>query len=379
MNDQNRRNLSPSDVQHGPTPPTLSRLGTSNLGEVLAPPERSNTPRPPDGFDSSSRASSPISPLVGNLTSPITNTFSGIAQSIASPIANIVRSPSPLAKEVINEESSSSSSTTTNQKNGSITSHHQKSPSTTIPPHPLEQKNGSNSNSSSTSPQIKATITPAPRLVAPKAQMAQVQPDTEELEPEPEFPPLERISSDVRHKAQEAAKSDGLEEKDFKLADELMNHLHLNHSSSNDKEWKSKLDEQLGPYRFSDPSTDMMEGESLPKYEPFSFCYQTSNLFLYPLPDNAFIFKWDSVPVPKRRKHFADAQVREDFIYDPDIVYGTSFFTDAADLNTLSLSLGPVKMGLQRFFTDMPIRYSLRATGPEELTFCTVSFQLVED
>lgn len=269
MNDQNRRNLSPSDVQHGPTPPTLSRLGTSNLGEVLAPPERSNTPRPPDGFDSSSRASSPISPLVGNLTSPITNTFSGIAQSIASPIANIVRSPSPLAKEVINEESSSSS-TTTNQQNGSITSHHQKSASTTIPPHPLEQnKNGSNSNS--TSPQIKAT--PAPRLVAPKAQMAQVQPESsEELEP-PEFPPLERISSDVRHKAQEAAKSDGLEEKDFKLADELMNHLHLNHSSSNDKEWKSKLDEQLGPYRFSDPSTDMMEGEFLPKYEPFCFCY----------------------------------------------------------------------------------------------------------
>lgn len=65
------------------------------------------------------------------------------------------------------------------------------------------------------------------------------------------------------------------------------------------------------------------------------------------------------------------------FTYDPDVVYGASFFTDACDLNTFNLSLGPVSLNIARWFKTMPVRYTLRAKN-EEPVFCTISFQLVD-
>ncbi|KAE8225416.1 hypothetical protein CF326_g7872 [Tilletia indica] len=167
----------------------------------------------------------------------------------------------------------------------------------------------------------------------------------------PVMPALERIPTDVRTEMEQAAKKDGLQSKDFKLADAL-HHNKVGRSGGADG-WASKLDDQLGPWRFSDPSTDMLE-------------------------DNAFIFTNSSLPVPRRRKHFANSKNRLDFKYDPDVVYATSFFTDMADLTTMDLSIGPVHLNIGRFFKEMPIRYTLRAAD-ENITFATISFQLVDD
>ena len=95
--------------------------------------------------------------------------------------------------------------------------------------------------------------------------------------------------------------------------------------------------------------------------------------------DNAFIFIDESVSVPQRRRHFANTRHRFDFKYDPDIVYGASFFSNLMDFNTFNLSIGPVRINLTPFFREMPIRYTLRARGNEDLTFATISFQLVDD
>lgn len=161
----------------------------------------------------------------------------------------------------------------------------------------------------------------------------------------PEMPPLERITTAIRTEAEKSAKTDGLREEDFKLAGEL-------HHKARLTEWKSKLDDELGPWRFDDPGTDMVE-------------------------DNAFIFTHDSLSVPKRRKYFANKEHRQKFVYNPDVVYGASFFTDAFDFNTFNLSLGPVGLNIAKFFKSMPVRYTLRAAD-EEPVFCTVSFQLVD-
>lgn len=115
---------------------------------------------------------------------------------------------------------------------------------------------------------------------------------------------------------------------------------------------QSTLDDLLGPWRFADPSSDMVE-------------------------DNAFIFTDTSVSVPKRRKHFADVKNRRSFIYDPNIVYGASFFSNLFDFTTFDLSIGPVHLNVHPFFTEMPIRYTLRAKSDENIVFCTISFQLV--
>lgn len=115
----------------------------------------------------------------------------------------------------------------------------------------------------------------------------------------------------------------------------------------------SSLNEKLGPWRFSDPSSDMVE-------------------------DNAFIFKTESVSVPKRRKYFSDEAHRKSFVYHPDIVYGASFFTNLFDFNTFDLNIGPVHINVHPFFQQMPIRYTLRSKTNEELVFCTISFQLVD-
>ena len=165
-------------------------------------------------------------------------------------------------------------------------------------------------------------------------------------ESKPEMPKLERIATTVRNEFAESAKTDGLRDGDFKLANAL------SHPSSNS--YESKLDAELGPWRFTDPGTDMIE-------------------------DNAFIFTNQSLPVPKRRRHFASEKARKDFQYDPDVVYGASFFTDAFDFNTFNLGIGPVRLNIARFFTQMPVRYTLRSSTDEELTFATISFQLVDD
>ncbi|PWN23865.1 hypothetical protein BCV69DRAFT_244036 [Microstroma glucosiphilum] len=176
--------------------------------------------------------------------------------------------------------------------------------------------------------------------------------DTRSSPPSAAMPPLQRITTQVRTEAQKAAASDGLKSDDFRLADDLNRKARL--SSDSHSKWSSKLDDQLGPWRFSEPGTDMVE-------------------------DNAFIFTTHSLSVPKRRKYFTSEENRKNFEYDPDIVYGASFFTDAFDFNTLSLSLGPVKLGLTKFFgpNGMPIRYTLRHRN-EEPSFVTVSFQLVD-
>lgn len=115
----------------------------------------------------------------------------------------------------------------------------------------------------------------------------------------------------------------------------------------------SALDHQLGPWRFNDPGSDMVE-------------------------DNAFIFKNECVSVPRRRKHFANEQNRKVFRYSPDVVYGASFFSNLMDFNTFDLSIGPVHINVNPYFRRMPIRYTLRSKQNEEIVFCTISFQLVE-
>ncbi|GAA93458.1 uncharacterized protein L969DRAFT_18973 [Mixia osmundae IAM 14324] len=130
----------------------------------------------------------------------------------------------------------------------------------------------------------------------------------------------------------------------------------------------SKLDAELGPFRFADPELDMIE-------------------------DNSFIFINKAVTVARRRKFFNEGhgKNRLNFTYDPDVVYGASFYTPACDLNTMDLHLGPVKLNIASFFKEMPIRYTLRSTRrkpytasdgvtrQEEECFATISFQLVDD
>ncbi|WFD01909.1 hypothetical protein MOBT1_000589 [Malassezia obtusa] len=126
-----------------------------------------------------------------------------------------------------------------------------------------------------------------------------------------------------------------------------MNQVHLS-------SMERTVEQQLGPWRFSDPGADMVE-------------------------DNAFVFLDKSVSVPERRKHFANLQHRKDFKYDPNVVYGASFFSNLMDFNTFDLAIGPVRINVSPYFQEMPIRYSLRAKHNEEITFCTISFQLVDD
>ncbi|KAK0542787.1 hypothetical protein OC846_002582 [Tilletia horrida] len=168
----------------------------------------------------------------------------------------------------------------------------------------------------------------------------------------PGMPELERITTNVRTEMEQAAKKDGLQSKDFKLADKLHHHSERMSRGSSADGWVGKLDDKLGPWRFSDPGTDMLE-------------------------DNAFIFTNQSLPVPRRRKYFSNLQHRLDFKYDPDVVYAANFFTPMCDLNTMDLNVGPVHMNIGRFFKDMPIRYTLRAAD-ENITFATISFQLVD-
>ena len=53
------------------------------------------------------------------------------------------------------------------------------------------------------------------------------------------------------------------------------------------------------------------------------------------------------------------------------------------DFNKFNLSIGPVNMNVSSYFSDMPVRYTLRSTRlvpgtKEEEVFVTISFQLVD-
>ncbi|KAL7009880.1 hypothetical protein EMMF5_000788 [Cystobasidiomycetes sp. EMM_F5] len=53
------------------------------------------------------------------------------------------------------------------------------------------------------------------------------------------------------------------------------------------------------------------------------------------------------------------------------------------NFNTFDLAIGPVHMNIAKYFTDMPVRYTLRSTrlvpgSLDEEVFLTISFQLVE-
>ncbi|KAM0791741.1 hypothetical protein ACM66B_004009 [Microbotryomycetes sp. NB124-2] len=135
------------------------------------------------------------------------------------------------------------------------------------------------------------------------------------------------------------------------------------------EEGNPEVMKQLGPWRFADPAVDVIEDSTF--------------VFLDPSHEHT---------VTQRRKHFVaeNGRHRKEFVYSPDVVYTASFFTPFADLNTLDLKLGPVNMNVAKWFSDMPIRYTLRSTrlaprpdgqpGPdEEETFATISFQLVDE
>ncbi|KAM0750174.1 DUF1769-domain-containing protein [Meredithblackwellia eburnea MCA 4105] len=125
----------------------------------------------------------------------------------------------------------------------------------------------------------------------------------------------------------------------------------------------------LGPWRFGKDGVDAME-------------------------DTTFVFLDPEQPrtVAQRRKHFVTdgGKHRKELVYDPDVVYTTSFFTNFCDLNTFELRMGPVHLNIAKYFTDMPIRYTLRSTrlGPrpdgaegapqEEECFVTIAFELVD-
>jgi len=135
----------------------------------------------------------------------------------------------------------------------------------------------------------------------------------------------------------------------------------LNLSGGESSQNHDPVQEQLGPWRFKNPTTDILE-------------------------DNTFVFLNKSVDVQKRRKHFSESggKHRKAFTYDPDVVYATSFFSPFMDFNTFDLAIGPVKINVAKVFGDMPVRYTLRSTRLdqhnkiEEEIFVTISFELVD-
>ncbi|EST09741.1 Protein of unknown function DUF1769 [Kalmanozyma brasiliensis GHG001] len=287
------------DVQHGAGQRMLSFLGSGKRGDHERTPDRAHTPQYQDASEEM-----PLSPHVGS------GRFSdlGAGDIAAAPPGDV------------GEEDKEPALVAPKPKHGVAM--------------PVDEDNAA-----------AAGAAPAPSASAPQSTPSA----------KADMPKLERITTSIRHEMEESAKSDGLKDGDFKLADTL-SHTHLSRSSSaqSSRSSPSKLDEQLGPWRFADPSTDMIE-------------------------DNAFIFTTQSLPVPRRRKHFASEKNRLDFTYDPDVVYGASFFTDAMDFNTFNLGIGPVKLNVAKWFKDMPVRYTLRSTTDENLTYATISFQLVDD
>ncbi|GAA5929542.1 uncharacterized protein JCM15063_004178 [Sporobolomyces koalae] len=133
------------------------------------------------------------------------------------------------------------------------------------------------------------------------------------------------------------------------------------------------VEKELGPWRFADEAVDPAEA--------------TDFVFLDPDHPRS---------IAQRRKHFcaSGGKYRNEFTYDPDVIYTASFFAPFCDLNTLDVKIGPVKMNVASFIGSgdlMPIRYTLRSTrqGPspdpaapadarESEGFCTIEFKLVD-
>ncbi|GAC96678.1 hypothetical protein PHSY_004261 [Pseudozyma hubeiensis SY62] len=306
-----------NDVQHGPASKTLSFLGIGKRAEMDRTPDRALTPNHGDSSEDI-----PASPRVGS------GSFSDIG-------ANEIAAAPPADVDEAAGGNSGPALVAPKPKHGVAA--------------PLDD-----ADTSTDAAAIAASApAPAPSSTVPKSYSGGTT-------SKPEMPHLERISTSIRNEMEESAKSDGLKDGDFKLAD-MLSHTSISRTSSAQgtsspahPPSSSKLDEALGPWRFSDPATDMIE-------------------------DNAFIFTTQSFPVPRRRKHFASEKNRLDFHYDPDVVYGASFFTDAMDFNTFNLGIGPVKLNVARWFKDMPVRYTLRSTRDENLVFASVSFQLVDE
>ncbi|EPQ31830.1 uncharacterized protein PFL1_00029 [Pseudozyma flocculosa PF-1] len=336
-----------TEVQHAPAQQTLSRLGTSFRRDVGHSPDRPGTPEhatvDDDGTSSGGGLSLPVSPRIGS-------------QELATaPPADVAEIASPRDRPA---PAISSIGTVGAGLGGPVEGASNNSQTAPTP--------ASSAAANGVGAPAEAAKAPTPANTSSAQPSSRSANETAPGEPKPELPKLERITTDVREEMQQSAKSDGLRDGDFKLADALQRtHLSPSPSSSPSPHnttstgstsmstgTPSKMDAALGPWRFSDPGTDMVE-------------------------DNAFIFTNKSLPVPKRRRYFADARHRDDFHYDPDVVYATSFFTDAMDFNTFNLGIGPVRLNLHRFFVDMPVRYTLRSARDEEATMVTISFQLV--
>ncbi|KAN0066574.1 hypothetical protein ACQY0O_000668 [Thecaphora frezii] len=323
-----------SEVQHGPAPQTLSKLGTGSRKELRRFLDRAGTPEHYDGDEDHGL---PKSPRIGqeelgtaspnNLESPSSESVPNDrpAPAPALPVSSTTALGTPLgapdSQSSVKADSASAANATSTSTSASTSASASRSPSQTAStaPSPPVSKCGSSAS-------VPSSL-------------------------QPSMPPLERISTNVREEMQQSAKTDGLHTEDFKLADSFAR-ASVSASSRNGSA-RSRLDDALGPWRFEDPSVDLIE-------------------------DNAFIFTTQSLPVPKRRKYFADVKNRERFEYDPDVVYGASFFTDAMDFNTFNLGIGPVKLNLRRFFTEMPVRYTLRSKVDEDKVMATISFQLVD-
>ncbi|CAO1629210.1 unnamed protein product [Sympodiomycopsis kandeliae] len=304
------------DVQHGITSdhPTLRRLGTNLRGKL--PKFSSDDPGTPQLKAARSGMSGDVSPIgVHSPSESVENFFT----APEPPQRSLSTSPSPLRQDSALQPAPAIGGLKRSEASAAILKGHEGAGQSRYSTED-DQKKGLGINTSG------------------------------EVDSKPKMPELARITTAVRTEAERSAKTDGLKEGDFRLAEDLQRKARI--SEPGKSSWQSKLDDQLGPWRFDDPGTDMVE-------------------------DNAFVFTNESLPVPKRRKYFASVENRKNFIYNPDVVYAASFFTDSFDFNTFNLSLGPVSLNIAKFFTSMPVRYTLRASS-EEPSFCTISFQLVD-
>lgn len=112
------------------------------------------------------------------------------------------------------------------------------------------------------------------------------------------------------------------------------------------------LDDELGPWRFSDPKVE-------------------------PLEDTAFIFGDTTYSVKERRKYFAKSlENRKHFEFDTDIVYCMSFFLPYMNFNNFELKLGPLGANLHKYVNDQPVRYMARCASRPEEVFFMIEFSL---
>jgi hypothetical protein len=138
-----------------------------------------------------------------------------------------------------------------------------------------------------------------------EAEASELDEEHRSKEPAPEMPPLQRITTDLRRDAEAAAASDGLRETDFDLAGERVARKASVRKDEGASEWQSKLDDQLGPWRWGNPKVDAVE-------------------------DNSFVFINKNVSTARRRKHFASEEARIKHVWNPDVVYGATVRAEAS-------------------------------------------------